>query len=68
MTLCPSHGLPHDRRRAWSPSGDAFLCAACESLLLARRASRPFPYIPPSRPAEEALQALVTLFSDPRCG
>jgi hypothetical protein len=24
-TLCPSHGLPLDRRRAWAPTGDAFM-------------------------------------------
>jgi len=65
--LCPSHHLPLDRRHAWTPTGYAFMCAACESLLLARCASRPSP-IPDLPPAhllspDEAMRVLVEVFN-----
>jgi hypothetical protein len=49
-----------DRRRAWTPTGDAFLCAACESALLARRASRLrlTPDIPENATPDEALKII----------
>jgi len=70
MTLCPSHHLPLDRRHAWAPTGDAFMCAACESALLAARASRPclIPDVPENMTPDEAMEALVRVFSDPRVG
>jgi hypothetical protein len=38
------------------------MCAECESLLLAARASRPIPHIPDNATAAEALKII---FSDP---
>jgi hypothetical protein len=67
MTLCPSHHLPLDRRRA-AATGDAFMCAACESLYLARLANRPcpIPEMPKNATSDEAMMLLVKVFSDPR--
>jgi hypothetical protein len=67
-SICPSHGLPLDRRRAWAPTGDAFLCAACESALLEARARRPclFPELPPNATPDDAMRLLVEAFSNPR--
>ena len=59
-TLCPSHHLPLDRKRAWTATGDAFMCPECESLLLARRASRPIPHIPENASPGEALEIIFS--------
>jgi hypothetical protein len=67
MATCPSHRLPLDRRHAWTPVADAFLCAECELALLAARASRPSPIpdIPENLTPDEAMRLLVEAFSDP---
>jgi hypothetical protein len=61
-SLCPSHMLPLNRRRVWTPVVDAFMCAACESALLARRASRlsPIPDIPADATPAEALKIIFS--------
>jgi hypothetical protein len=47
---------------------DPLLVAACESLLLARRASRPclIPDVPENLTPDEAMRLLTEAFSDPR--
>jgi len=59
-SVCPSHGLKLDRKHAWTPTRDAFLCRECESLLLARRASRPVPRIPENATPGEALKIIFS--------
>jgi hypothetical protein len=68
MATCPSHMLPMDRKRLWAPTGDAVLCAACESALLAARARRPclIPEMPKNATPDDAMRMLVEAFSDPR--
>jgi hypothetical protein len=65
-SICPSHLLPLDRRRAWTPTGDAFRCAACESALVAARAGRPSPILDmlDNITPDEAMRLLVEAFND----
>jgi hypothetical protein len=60
-TLCPSHNLPLDRKRSWTPTADAFMCAECESQYLARRA-----WLDELPVVDDPFEALTMLFSDPR--